>query len=62
MQVLAAADEQYLSITMLKQQPKSFGRIATSNNTHPLRRQVFDKARQRKIRSRESAARGPGTE
>ena len=42
MQVLAAASEEYLSTTMIKQQLKSFGRIATANDTHPLRRLVFD--------------------
>jgi len=42
MQVLAAASEECLSTTMIKQQLKSFGRIATANDTHPLRRLIFD--------------------
>ena len=39
---LAAADEEHLSTTMTKQQVKLFGRIAIANDTHPLRRLVFD--------------------
>ena len=42
MKILAVANGKYLSTTMIKQQLKSFGRIATSNDTHPLRRLVFD--------------------
>ena len=38
MQNLAAAAEEHLSTTMIK----PFIRITTSNNTHPLRRLVFD--------------------
>ena len=42
MQILAAAVKDDLSTTLIKQQLKSFGRVATSNNTHPLRRLVLD--------------------
>ena len=42
MQVLADADDEHVKILIIKEQLNLFGRIATSNATHVLRRIVFD--------------------
>ena len=42
MQVIVAAGEEHFSTTMIKQQFKTFSKITTSNDMHPLRRLAFD--------------------